>query len=363
MKHQHGGNLTLISEKYGLDPEQIIDFSVNINPMGPPAGVKEVLEDGLSYISIYPEPYCDSLKEKYATRLGVAPGNLIFSNGAVELIYMLLQSIRPRTVLIPGPTFREYEIAARAFQARIKQFPLLPDKGFAPSLKSLIRAARDVDMVFLCNPNNPTGSLFPKELIVQFLDFCQRRGIFVVVDESFLIFHQRGQDLSVIKSVLKSRKLIVLQSLTKFFAIPGLRIGYAAADPRIVNYLSGFQPPWQVNALAQGAALKAMDDLDYAYGTRSFVEQERGLLFTALSAVKGLRVHPSEAPYLLLQLSDGIKAQFVVDQLAEKGLLVRNCANFTFLNEHFLRIAVKNREENFLLAAELTKLLNSGLQK
>lgn len=363
VKHQHGGNLTLMAEKYGLEPEKIIDFSVNVNPLGPPEGVKTLVDNWISYVSVYPEPYCDTLKEDYASRLGISPESLIFSNGAVELIYMVMQALRPATVLIPGPTFREYEIAARAFQAKVKHFRLAPEKGFLPALKALMCAVRGVDMIFLCSPNNPTGNLFPQESLGQFLDFCDTQGIFVVIDESFLIFHNCRQELSAVRDIMDKRNLFVLQSLTKFFSIPGLRLGYGVAHPDTIAFLSRFQPPWQVNALAQASAAEAVQDESYAYNTRTFVEQERKQLAAALSAVEGIKVYPSEAPYLLLELGAALTAPFMVDGLAQKGILVRDCSNFAYLDDRFLRVAVKDREKNRLLASELTGLVSSGLQK
>lgn len=363
VKHQHGGNLTLMAAKYGLDPEKIIDFSVNVNPLGPPEGVKILVENGFRYITVYPEPYCETLKEDYASRQGIAPENLIFSNGAVELVYMLIQALRPRTVLIPGPTFREYEIAARAFQTKIKQFRLAPERGFLPGLKSLMSAARSVEMIFLCNPNNPTGRVFSQDFLGRFLNFCNARGIFVVVDESFLIFHDRWQELSAVRNTVDNRNLFILQSLTKFFSIPGLRIGYGAAHQDTINYLRRFQPPWQVNALAQASAAEAVRDENYAQRTRAFVKQERERLAAELSAIKGINVYPSEAPYLLLELSSGLTAPFVVDGLARKGILARDCSNFSYLGDRYLRVAVKDREKNRLLAAEMNRIIDSGLQK
>ncbi len=356
-RHQHGGNLTLMAAKYGLDPEKIIDFSVNVNPLGPPEGVKDLVESGLRYITVYPEPHCEILKEDYASRLGLEPESLIFANGAVELIYLAMQALRPRTVLIPGPTFREYEIAACAFQSRLKILRLPQEKGFLPSLGSLLLAAQGADLVFLCSPNNPTGNLFPRELVKPFLDFCDTEGIFVIVDESFLIFHNCWQELSAAGDTAVNKNLLVLQSLTKFFAIPGLRVGYGVAHPETVTFLSRFQPPWQVNGLAQAAAIDAVQDKEYAHRTRTFIEQERPQFAEALSAVPGIKVYPSEAPYLLLELSEPLTAQLVADRLARKGILVRDCSNFAYLGDKYIRVAVKDREKNHLLVSELTRLV------
>lgn len=355
--HQHGGNLTLMAAKYGLDPEKIIDFSVNVNPLGPPAGVRTLVVNGLRYVTVYPEPYCKTLKEEYALQLDISPDSLIFSNGAVELIYMVLQALRPRTVLIPGPTFREYEIAARVFQANLKLFRLAREKGFLPRLSALIKAASGVDMVFLCSPNNPTGNLLPQDILQPFLEFCAAEGIFVVVDESFLIFHKCWRELSAALKTEVNKNLLVLQSLTKFFSIPGLRVGYGVAHPETTAFLSRFQPPWQVNSLAQASAAEGLKDEVYAHSTRSFVEQERRWFEEALSAVNGVKVYPSEAPYLLLELGKNLTASYVKDKLAQKGILVRDCSNFAYLGENYIRVAVKGREKNQLLVSELTGLL------
>jgi len=359
-KHQHGGNLSLVAEQYGFRPEDFVDFSVNINPLGPPPQTAAVFECGLKYAGVYPDPDCETLKERYAQFFGITPEQLIFTNGAVELIYLAVFSLRPQTVLIPGPTFREYELAARASGARLKMFRLDPEKGFIPRLEALVRAARGVEMVFLCSPNNPTGSLLPPEILSPFLEFCDTHGIFVVVDESFLIFHNRWRELTVGKKTATNSRLLVLQSLTKFFAIPGLRIGCGIANPQVISLFKRFHPPWQVNGLAQGVAAAALNDQEYGHSTRNFVEQERSFLATALSSIPGIRVYPSEANYLLLKLAAPLSAPLVADRLARKGILVRDCSNFTFLDDSFIRVTIKDRINNQLLCRELAGLC-SGL--
>lgn len=354
-KHQHGGNLNLAVRKYGLDPEKILDFSVNINPLGTPEVVYELLRDGLRYVSIYPEPYCRELKESYASLLELPPEQLIFANGAVELIYLALQTLRPDTVLIPSPTFREYEIAARAIGATIKMLRLSPEKGFLPGLNSLLRAAQDANLVFLCNPNNPTGNLIPPDILKSFLDICAAQGIFVIVDESFLIFHDCWQELSFARETTINKNLLVLQSLTKFFAIPGLRVGYGVAHPETITLFNRFQPPWQVNTLAQAAAAAVLQEEEYARRSRSFVEQQRTWLAEALSSVPGLKVYPAEANYLLLGLRGSLTASDLADAMARKGILVRDCSNFAFLDDRFIRVAVKDQAKNRLLVSELQR--------
>lgn len=356
-KHQHGGDLNLAIKKYNLDPAKIIDFSVNTNPLGPPEVLCDLMRDGLHYATVYPDPFAEVLKDSYASLLGIRPGQLIFSNGAVELIYLAVQALCPKSVLIPCPTFREYEIAARAFGASIKTLRLSPEKGFLPTLGLLQRAARGVDLVFLCTPNNPTGNLLPPDILKPFLEFCAAEGTFVMVDESFLFFHDLWRELSVVGETTKYKNLLVLHSLTKFFAIPGLRVGYGAAHPDTITMLGRFQPPWQVNGLAHAAAAAVVHEQEYADRSRAFIEHQRTRLAEALSSLPGIKVYPAEANYLLLELTGALTAPALADALAGKGVLVRDCSNFPFLGNRYIRVAVKDQRSSDLLVSLLKDLI------
>lgn len=330
---------------------------MNINPLGPPGEFEEILKGGARPMTIYPEPDCETLKAISAAALKVAPEQITFTNGAIELIYLVLQVLRPRTVLIPGPTFREYEIACRIWKARVKHFRLSPKKGFVPDLRRLTTAARGSELVFLCNPNNPTGNLIPPEVLRPFLKYCDREGIFVVVDESFLFFHHRWEELTCMYETGRRQNLMVVQSLTKFYAIPGLRIGCGLAHPQTMAFFSDFLPPWRVNGIAQAMGAAAYRLPDYARRTRLFVSAEREWLTAALSEIPGMSVYPSAAPYLLLKLAAPATAGTVADMLARTGILVRNCSNFAFFGDDHLRVAVKDREKNRLLRSSFSAAL------
>ncbi len=355
--HRHGGNLNATAVKYGLKPQDIVDFSTNTNPLGPPQEIQRNLKKNLSLIAFYPEPDCQTLKEAAAPLLDVSPQQITFSNGAIELIYLAVQALQPRTVLIPGPTFREYEIAARVWNARVKHLKLSPHKGFALDLEHLVRAARGTELVFICNPNNPTGHLLPPEILRPFLEFCRRRSIFVVVDESFLLFHRDWRKLTCIPETRKNKGILIIHSLTKFYAIPGLRVGYGVAHPETIDFLSNFQPPWQVNSLAQAATLLAFRAKGYVRETRRLVVRERNFLVLSLAKIPCLKVFPSEANYLLVKLQEPLSASHLEDQLARRGILIRNCSNFAFLGDNFIRIAVKKRPENLLLLKNLKDII------
>lgn len=356
-KYRHGGNILQAATRYGLKLEDIIDFSTNTNPLGPPSEVNEILKNCFSLVTSYPEPSCQVLKEVYADFLNISPSRIIFSNGAVELVYLVVQVLQPQFVLIPGPTFREYEIAAHIWKAQVKHLKLLPEKNFIPGLEQLIRAAQNVDLVFLCNPNNPTGNLIPPKVLKQFLEFCFKKSIFVVIDESFLFFHPLWNQLTCIPETTKNKKLLIIQSLTKFYAIPGLRIGCGIAHPETTAFLSNYQAPWHVNSLAQAVTLKALQARYYIYQSRQLVFRERCFLVSALSRIPNLYPYPSEANFLLLELKKPLLASDLEEKLGNKGILIRNCNNFAFLGNNFIRIAVKERSKNELLIKYLEKII------
>lgn len=353
-KHQHGGNVASAAARFGIDPGVFVDFSVNTNPLGPPAEIAGLLQESTALAAVYPEPDCGALRSAAAASYGVDPEQVIAANGAVELIYLLAQVLRPRTVLIPGPTFKEYEIACRLQGAAVKHFRLPPRQDFLPDLAQLIRATRGVDLVWLCNPNNPTGSLTPPGVLQPFLEHCRARRIFLVVDESFLLFHPRWRQLTCIPEAAVDGGVLVLQSLTKFYGIPGLRVGCGIGSAEVISRLSRYQPPWHVNGLAQAAAGVAFEAGEYVRRTVSLVRRERRFLASSLAELRLVRkVYPSAANFLLLELQPPATAPGVWEQLARRGVLVRDCSNFGWLGDRFIRVAVKDRARNTLLLERL----------
>ena len=334
-----------------------MDFSVNTNPLGPPPEVAGLLQDATSLAAVYPEPDCGSLREAAGAYYGVAPDQIIAANGAVELIYLLAQVQRPRTVLIPGPTFGEYETASRLCGAAVKHFYLSPGQGFLPPLPHLVRAARGADLVWICSPNNPTGARLPAEILKPFLSYCREQGVFLVIDESFLLFDPNWRELTCIPEAVTGGGVLVLQSLTKFFGIPGLRIGCGIGRRDVIAGLACRQPPWQVNGLAQAAARASFTACEYARQTRALVAQERDFLTSSLGDLRLVRqVYPSAANFLLLELRPPATAPALWGQLARRGVLVRDCSNFGWLGDRFLRVAIKNHDQNALLLKQLALL-------
>ncbi len=221
----------------------------------------------------------------------------------------------------------------------------------------MIRAARGVDLVWLCNPNNPTGSLAPPAVLQPFLEHCREHGIFLVIDESFLLFHPDWRQLTCIPEAAAGGGVLALQSLTKFFCVPGLRIGCGIGSREVIGRLSRCQPPWHVNAIAQAAAGIAFKAGEYAHRTIELVQQERRFLASSLAELRLVKqVYPSAANFLLLELRPPATAPVVWEQLARRGVLVRDCSNFGWLGDRFIRVAVRDHDKNLLLLERLQQL-------
>jgi threonine-phosphate decarboxylase len=263
-------------------------------------------------------------------------------------------------VLVPQPTFSEYARAAEAAGAQVILCPLSPTQGFRLDVEAYCRLLEQADMAFLCNPNNPTGNLFPYDTLYHIWQESRRRGVWLIVDESFLDFVENWPELSLVQVAAREEKLIILRSLTKFFALPGLRLGAGIAAPSIIKYLEERSDPWRVNILAQLAGAIALKDKEFQERTRKWLKAEKAYLFEGLASLPGFRPYSSEANFILVDINlTGWNSGELVEALAQYKVLVRDCSNFPGLNKGgYIRVAVKEREAN----AVLLKLLKNFLQ-
>ncbi|MCL6612271.1 MAG: threonine-phosphate decarboxylase CobD [Peptococcaceae bacterium] len=357
----HGGNIGRAAREYGLSEKQIIDFSASINPLGPAPGVYRAVTEALWRIKHYPDPGCGDLPRLLADYLGVGRENLLLGNGGAELIYILPRALKIRRALVAAPTFSEYARAVEAAGGRVR-YITLPVSGTAFPAGEAAGHLAGCDAVFLCNPNNPTGQLFSPGDLMPLLDAAEGAGAAVVVDEAFMDFVAGREDFTLMPLACARRNLVVLYSMTKFFGIPGLRLGAAVACPEVIGRLKQLKDPWSVNALARVAGEAALRDESHMAETLKTVKEEREYLFSTLSSVPGLRPFPSEANFLLVDVSGtGMKSAELVEKLAAMGILVRNCANFYGLNESYIRVAVKTRPENESLVRALEKTIRTWL--
>jgi threonine-phosphate decarboxylase len=355
MIQEHGGNLREISRRYAVDEDAIVDFSSNSNPLGCPAAVRTIFRNGVSLLSSYPDIHCAALREALAAALGCGPQNIIAGNGSTELIYVIPRAFKPRRALILTPTFSEYEKSLIAAGCAVRSLPLHEEEQFRVSPGEVSGLLSRVDMLFLCNPNNPTGALMERDALSELLTEAEKKGVLAVVDEAFVDFAPRS---SIIGDIRRHKNLMVLRSMTKFYGIPGIRLGYCVGSSRLIQQLNRFKEPWTVNALAQKIGIACTADRTYAVKTRRFVDAERDYLFSQLQSIPGLQPWPSSANYLLLQITrGGLSSGAVYEKLARRGILVRDCRSFKGLGRRFLRVAVKRRRDNRWLLAALQSVV------
>lgn len=355
MAAKHGGNIQEISENYQVAADQLIDFSANINPLGIPAGIKTVLHDGIDQLLNYPDIRYRSLKEAIAAFHGIAPQQVYASNGAAEAIFMLGRVLPVKKLLLLAPTFVEYE---EAFQQQGTEFCYfnLEERDFQLAVADLIATAEaeGVDGICLCNPNNPTGQLVPHEELLQLLAFCQRQQIPLILDEAFVDFHDEAN--SLVASINDHQQLYIFRSLTKMFAIPGLRLGYLlTADQELLAQLEAVTVPWHINTFADLAGRQALLETEFIRESQQYVQEERQFLESALAKFSDqLQLFPSQTNFLFFRYRGrGDLQQLLIPQ----NILIRNCNTFKGLTQQYYRIAVKGRRENEALLAALEKVL------
>lgn len=347
----HGGNPWVLLEPSAGDPSGILDFSVDVNPLGPPPALGRLLAEAAPRAAWYPEPTYRELREAAARAEGVSPENVLPGNGTADLIHLLSRWKAGGRTGVFVPTFTEYERAAAADAGLVTPWVAAEADGFAPRFPE----EADAGLVFLCNPNNPTGVLWEKERLLGFVDRVERRGGVVVVDEAYMEFVEDRRRYSLAPLAARSRGLVVLRSLTKCFAIPGLRVGYLVGPEAVVRRLREIQPPWALNGPAVFVATRLLAQEALSSTARRLLGEWRFALTRGLERLPWLKVFPSSANFLLCRLLDpGFSARLLADRLAEKGILIRVCDDFTGLEQgRFIRIAVRRPEETKGLLEEL----------
>ncbi len=355
----HGGNITKICATYGLSPESILDFSANINPLRYSQNVLNAIRNGFDTILHYPDTDCTELKRVIAEKTSHRECEIIVGNGSTELIYLAPRTLRPKKALLFQPTFSDYANALQLVHADVSEIVLNESDSFQFSPDYAKLNGFSPDLIFLCNPNNPTSQLIERERILELADSFASATI--VVDESFMGFIEEREKYSVLNDAGVIKNLIVICSLTKFFGMPGLRLGFLVAHETLVDKINKFKEPWTVNAIAQLAGKAAMEDEDFIKKSRIFVSAEKSFLYEQISEIDGLYPFSPSANFMLVRIDrPNLPASQLYAQLIKSGLVIRDCSNFRGLGERYFRIAVRTRDENLRLLKELTHLFETG---
>lgn len=387
-RYEHGGQVAKAAAELGVSRGRIVDFSANLNPLGPPPKVIDALSAAVLDVSHYPEPESGTLKRELEVYHALPPGTVVVGNGASELIYAVARALRPRTALVADPTFSEYERAVVSTGGEVISIPAWREDGsglrrFFMDFDAVLNAinSHKCDLIFVCNPNNPTGTLIPPHFLEDLVGAARSVGAYLCIDESFLPFCSAGgeallskgdggpaeiseeEKLSGVSRALSPgwRHAIILRSFTKVFAIPGARLGYLVASPDVAKRVAAVREPWAVNCFALAAGLQCLKEHDYLLKTRRAVALARRDLVQRLEAVDAslggdvLRPFSSEANFILCRLGDRCRcdAGSLASAMAKKGILIRDCSNFPYLGSRYIRLAVRMPEENAVLARAL----------
>lgn len=350
MQLVHGGDWAGYEAEYG---QPALDFSANVSPLGVPQGVQSAIAAAAARADRYPDPLCRELCAALAQRENLSPDWILCGNGAADLIWRLAAALRPRRALLPAPAFAEYAAALQSVGCRVERHLLSERENFTldPAFPQAITP--QTEMVFLCEPNNPTGRTTPMPLLLRILDRFRAVGAVLVVDECFGDFLDDPAAHTLVPQLARYPRLVILKAFTKLYAMAGVRLGYAlCSDPALVERLREAGPPWSVSSLAQAAGLAALQETAYVQRVRALVQTQRPLLEEGLRAL-GLRVIPGQANYLLFRCTKPL-----VLSLKERGILLRSCGNYPGLDDNWYRTAVRTEPENRRLLAALREILS-----
>ncbi len=342
----HGGRNPLKNSD-----SQILDFSSNINPLGIPDSVKKILKKNIDSITNYPDPYSSELISSLKKYTNLDQSNLLVGNGAIEIIYnFCFAFLSAKKTLIPIPTFQEYETAAKLNNAKLSYFKTL---NLSENIDSFISQIPKNGCVFICNPNNPTGTLLAKKSLLKIIQRAQKLSSLVFVDECFIELVPES-DESIISYVKKYNNLFVLRSLTKSFGFPGLRIGYGAGSKQMIEILMKIKIPWSVNSLAQDAAKISLQNKSHLTKSKLVIKKEFNYLKNKINKLDGFECHDSSTNFILIKTN--YNSTQLQKKLLKNKILIRDCKNFRGLNNHYFRIAVKSHKDNLKLVKALESI-------
>ena len=333
MRHKHGGDVY----RY----RNCIDFSSNCNPLGTPVSVQEAVIRSAARLHEYPQTGSTSLCQAVAAYEKVPSSYVVCGNVAAEVIFSVVRAIAPRRALLPAPTFSEYQEALESTGCSPDFFEMSEEDDFRLSEGILDKIQPGVDILFICNPNNPTGALTERKLLLKILEKCREAGTFLVIDECFLDFVKEPDAYTLKGSLPDNPGLFILKAFTKRYAMAGVRLGYGLCSSEdLIEKIGRMTQPWNVSSPAQAAGIAALKETGY-------VEEGRRIVFEELAYLKkeflrlGIRFFASEANYLFFKSREDL-----FEECLKEGILIRDCSNYTGLSRGYFRVAVKNHEEN-----------------
>lgn len=347
--HFHGSDLEKIEQIYGIRKEEIISFSANVNPLGISSKLRQGLAEHVDAITSYPDREYTSLRRCIGQYLTCDMEQIVVGNGSTELISLFIDFIHPKRALILGPTYSEYERSVGLSGGNSHYYPLHAKEDFTLHTEDLCaKLSEDYQLLILCNPNNPTSTLIPRQQMRRILDTCKMLGIYVLVDETYIEFTRDVGASSSIPLTRDYNNLIVLRGTSKFFAAPGLRLGYAVlSNSDIISTVRRVKNPWMINALADVAGQLMFTDEDYKTKTRRLILSERERLYHLFLSSDRFKPYDPQANFMLLRIEDpSINAADLFDLCIRQKMMIRDCSTFPFLSDRYIRFCFMKPEDN-----------------
>lgn len=354
----HGGNIYKLAARLGCAPDEIIDMSSNVNPLGTMPGLVPFLKDNIQAIGRLPEADSGTSVNAFAVRYDLDPDLVLAGNGTTQFIYSIPQALNTKKALILGPTYADYADACKMQKVGYSYLIAEESKSFVPDVNQIEDNISECDTVFICNPNNPTGALMPASELEL---LCKSRpDIYFVIDESYMPFVKSGEKKSMISLGLPN--VIILNSMSKIFKIPGLRIGFLISSKKNIKKLEPFMMPWSVNGIAQTAVLYLMEKKDevdhFIKKTRDFIEIERKVFIEKFKNTSSIKLFPSTTAFILARLFGNYKSENICSYMSQYKILIRDCSNFQGLSDRFIRISLKKRDINMRAADKILSFLS-----
>jgi threonine-phosphate decarboxylase len=343
----HGAEVLGAAEESGLLPQNILDFSSSVNPLGPSKKALDAAQKAFSQIAAYPDTNSNELRQVIASHFEITKGNVVIGNGSTELMYLFAEAFLRNgdKAVMPAPTFGEYESAVRKTGETPKFIEL--GKNFTIESDSFKREMSGAKIVFLCNPNNPTSMLIQEQTLTNIIKSAMEKDTLVFLDEDFLEFVEDEKNLTMIGKIKKYPNLFILRSFTKIFGLTGLRVGYGIANTEIIKVLSCAKIPWNVNCLAQAAAVAALKDEEHLRITRELIKKEKAWLQRELCKFGTFKFSEPDANFFFINIrSSGLTAAEMKNNMLKQGILIRDCTSFRGLDDFYVRVAVKTHREN-----------------
>jgi threonine-phosphate decarboxylase len=348
-EHFHGSDLEKIEQIYGIKKEDIISFSANVNPLGVSPRLRESLSEHIDAITTYPDREYTTLRHCMAEYVSADPDNIIVGNGSTELISLFIQIRHPKKAMIIGPTYSEYEREISLGGGTTLYYPLREEDNFLLNVTDFTSHLNEsIDLLVICNPNNPTSSNIPNSQMRQILDVCKQYDIFVMVDETYVEFADNMEEITSVPLINYYNNIIILRGTSKFFAAPGLRLGYAiTGNPDLLKAINTRKNPWTINSLAVIAGEIMFRDTDYINQTRQLISSERNRIYETFASNDDFKVYKPSGNFMLLKIQKpGVTSQDIFDAAIRQGMMIRDCSTFPFLDHQYIRFCFMNPADN-----------------